>query len=283
MYMQKGKNELKDCLKESGMKIIEGLEETAQKRVMGVLVQRQSEALDVLDCVTASVRPPCDGRSGKKKFTPDQILLSPVLTILFGLGSVVFTFICALSGRPDPAAGTEPAALNLRWLFVLLFSLLILGQAVYRLVGKAKSEGSASALPAAEVTLDAGAAKLKLEKQLSRLMNDSAAICGMFRNQALEGANTYEDELVRLYAALYEAKVDRPDCGEFSYSLTLAEMMLRQIGLKTVPYSDEQKNLFHVETEDYHDEMRFPAVVRMKTGELVKKGEYIRNRAQLPA
>ena len=125
--------------------------------------------------------------------------------------------------------------------------------------------------------LDTEQAKVQMEKQLSRLIADSEAVCGMFQSQALDGMNAYEDELEKLYASLYEAKLDRPECEEFNYSLTMAEMMLRQIGLKTVAYSEEKKKLFNIDVEDYRDEMRTPAIVREKTGEVVRKGEYIRN------
>ncbi len=276
-YLQNGKNELKDYVKASGLKVIESLEETSQKRVLGVLVQRQGEALDLLDCVQVKTRPEYAEKT--RKITLDGIVLSPVLPALFALGATVFTLICVLSAKPQP----EGAAPDLRWLYVLLFSLLTLGQSVYHLVRKAGAKRPQAVKPSAEAVLDTDAAKLKLEKQLSRLMSDSEALCCMFHNQKLEGAGAYEDELVKLFASLYEAKVDRPDCEEFSYSLTLAEMMLRQLGLRTVPYSEENSRLFNIETEDYHDEMRTPAVVRAKTGEVVRKGEYIRNIAQYPA
>ena len=38
MYLQKGKNELKEYVKQSGVKAIGTLEDTMQKRVLGMLV-----------------------------------------------------------------------------------------------------------------------------------------------------------------------------------------------------------------------------------------------------
>lgn len=274
----KGKDELKDYVKRSGMKAVGGMEDTNRKRVMGVLLQRQADALDVLDCVKAEAEMPYDAAAGKKKGKLEQIISSPVFTLLFALGAIVYTFLAVFSFRSDAAARTAPGFANNAWIYVLLLSLLILGQSVYRLVKRAKAAVPSQPQPKVRLLLDMDAAKVQLEKRLSRLMNDSEAVCGMFQSQRLDGMNAYEDELVKLYASLYEAKVDRPECEEFNYSLTMAELMLRQIGLKAVPYSEEQKQLFNIDVEDYRDEMRVPAIVREKTGEVVRKGEYIQNR-----
>ena len=275
--LQTGKNELKEYTKRSGMDLIKGMQETRQKRVMGVLIQRQSDALDVLDCVQAQTGMPYDPMEKENRGRLQMILTSPIMTMLSTLGALVFTFLAALNAQ-HASAEAIPAS-HRYWLLILLFVLLILGQAVFRLVLSIKTRAKRSAMPAPEVQvlLDVDKARVQTEKRLSRLMTDSEAICGMFDGQYLEGANAYQDELVKLYASLYEAKVDRPDCAEMNYSLTLAEMLLRQLGLKTVIYSEEKKALFNVEKEDYPNQMRFPAIVLEKTGEVVKKGEYIQN------
>lgn len=270
--MLTGKDELKDYVKRSGMKAVSEMEGTERKRVMGVLTQRQADALDVLDCVKAKAEMPYDAATGMKKGKLEQIVSSPIFTLLFAFCVIDFTFLAASSFRA--ASGPE----NTAWILTLLFAFLILGQSIYRLVRRAKAASPSRPQPEARLLLDVDAAKVQLEKQLSRFMNDSEAICGMFQSQRLDSMNTYEEELVKLYASLYEAKVDRPECEEFNYSLTMAEMMLRRIGLKAVPYSQEQKHMFNIEVEDYRDEMRFPAIVREKTGEVVRKGEYIQNR-----
>lgn len=276
--MLTGKDELKDYVKRSGMKAVSSMEDTNRKRVMGVLIQRQSEALDLLDCVKAKAHMPSETVEAKKKAKLEYLISSPLFTLLFAFSVICSTSIAVCSVRSDAFAPGTPVFVNNHWLFILLFALLIAGQAIYRLVKRAKPTAPVQPKPEAEVLLDVDAAKVLLEKQLSRLITDSEAVCGMFQSQRLDGMNAYEDELVRLYTSLYEAKVDRPECEEFNYSLTMAEMMLRQIGLKTVPYSEEQKKLFNIEVEDYRDEMRFPAIVREKTGEVVRKGEYIQNR-----
>ena len=282
MYLQKGKNELKEYVKQSGVKAIGTLEDTMQKRVLGMLVQRQGEALDLMDDVQAAVRAPLAEVPGRKRIRSDQILLSPVITAALSVAAIVFTFISALSGRPVPAENAG-GGIQWQWLWVLLAALLILGQAVYGLIRKNGADKPEKVQITAELTLDLDRARLRQEKQLSRLMNDSQAVCAMFRGQQLDGANLCEDELVKLYASLFEAKVDRPDVAEISYSLTMAELLLRQHGLTPVPYSEEKKTLFNIGNEDYHDELRCPAIVRTKTGTLVRKGEYIRNIGKMPA
>ena len=276
--MLTGKDELKDYVKRSGMKAVSEMESTDRKRVMGVLVQRQADALDVLDCVKAKAEMPYDAATRMKKGKLEQIISSPIFTLLFAFCVIDFAFLAVSSFRADAAVQAASGSANTAWILTLVCAFLILGQSIYRLVRRAKTASPSQPQPEARLLLDADAAKVQLEKQLSRFMNDSEAICGMFQSQRLDGMNAYEDELVKLYASLYEAKVDRPECEEFNYSLTIAEMMLRQIGLKAVPFSEEQKQLFNIEVEDYRDEMRTPAIVREKTGEVVRKGEYIQNR-----
>ena len=275
--MRTVKDDLKDYVKRSGMKAASGMEDTNRKRMMGVLVQRQADALDLLDCVKTKAEMP-SGMVEAKKNAKDYLISSPLFTLLFSLSVICFTAIAVCSVRPEAFAPGAPVFVNNHWKFILLFALLIAGQSIYRLVRRAKTAAHSQPQPEARLLLDVDVAKVQLEKQLSRFMNDSEAVCGMFQSQQLDGMNAYEDELVKLYASLYEAKVDLPECEEFNYSLTMAEVMLRQIGLKTVAYSEERKALFNIDVEDYRDEMRFPAIVREKTGEVVRKGEYIQNR-----
>ena len=276
MYLQKGKKELKEYAKQAGLEIIGKMDDTSRERVMGVLSQRQNDALDVLDCVKAKAQLPFQAPE-KSKDKLEEIISSPVLTFLLAFSAINCTFLSVASVRSDAAVQSGAGFLHHQWLLILFFALMILGQAVYRMVKKAKKAPASQPLPQADAVLDTDQAKVLLQKQLSRLITDSEAVCGMLRQEQLEGRTMYEDDLVKLYASLCETKADRPDCEEINYSLTVAEMMLRQLGLKPLPYSEERKKLFTVEVEDYHNEMRCPAIIREKTGELVKKGEYIQN------
>ena len=274
--MQTGKKDLKQYLGHAGMGIIKEMQDISQKRVMGALVKLLGDDLDMLDYAQAQVQMPDKAVTQENKGTIRAILTSPVVTLLLAMGAIAFTLLCSQNFRRIPADTVNPVfVFDQNWLLLLLCALMLLGQAIFLI--KAKAKPSLPSAPEAQLMLDVERAKVQMEKQLSKLITDTEAICGMFQNQQLESANTYEDELVKLFASLYEAKVDRPDCEEFNYSLTMAEMMLRQIGLKAVPYSEEQKALFTVETEDYPSQMRFPAVIRERTGEVVKKGEYIQN------
>ena len=274
--MQTGKKDLKQYLGHAGMGIIKEMQDINQKRVMGALVKLLGDDLDMLDYVQAQVHLPDETLAQENKGTIRAILTSPVVTLLLAMGAIAFTLLCSQNFRRIPAETVNPVfVFDQNWLLLLLCALMLLGQAIFLI--KAKAKPSLPSAPEAQLMLDVERAKVQVEKQLSKLITDTEAICGMFQNQQLESANAYEDELVKLFASLYEAKVDRPDCEEFNYSLTMAEMMLRQIGLKAVPYSEEQKALFTVETEDYPSQMRFPAVVRERTSEVVKKGEYIQN------
>ena len=276
--MQTGKKELKQYLGNTGMGIIKEMQDTNQKRVMGALVKLLGDDLDMVDYVQAQVLMPDETAAKENKGTIRAILTSPVVTLLLSIGAIAFAFLCCQNFWRMSVNAVKPVfVFDQNWLLLLLFVLLLLGQAIFQLVIKAKAKAALPSAPEVQLMLDVERAKVQMEKQLSKLITDTEAICGMFQNQQLESNNTYEDELVKLFTSLYEAKVDRPDCEEFNYSLTMAEMRLRQIGLKAVPYSDEQKALFTVETEDYPSQTRYPAIVRERTGEVVRKGEYIQN------
>ena len=276
--MQTGKKDLKQYLGHTGMGIVKEMQDTNHKRVMGALIQRLCDDLDILDYVQSQVQRPDEAAAKENKGTIRAILASPVVTLLLAVGALAFAFLCCLNIWRMPADAVNPVfVFDQNWLLLLLFALLLLGQAVFQLAIRAKAKAAIQSAPEAQLMLDVERAKVQMEKQLTKLIADAEAICGMFQNQQLESTNTYEDELVKLFTSLYEAKVDRPDCEEFNYSLTMAEMMLRKIGLKLTPYSDEHRALFTVETEDYPSQMRFPAIVRERTGEVVKKGEYIQN------
>jgi len=100
----------------------------------------------------------------------------------------------------------------------------------------------------------------------------------MFASQNLDQMNAFENEVVKIYSSLYEAKLDNPEVHDFSYAVTLTELLLEKLGLKTIGYSRENESMFTIERADYHDEMRCPAIVRVKNGELVRKGEFIKNK-----
>ena len=270
MYVLAGKKELKEYAKQCGLKIISGMEDTNRKRVMGVLGQRHNEALDVLDFVKVKTQAPYTPTEKNKKAVIESIIISPIVSLLLSAIAASFTVVYVISGNANTANVTS-GSMNTLWLLPLLFIMLLLAQAFYRLRRDAKDNMPIQPLPEAEMLLDTEKAKIQLEKEYSKLMNDSEAICALFLSNQQEGMNVYEDELVKLYISLFEAKVDRPECEEFNYSLTMAEMMLSQIGLKPVHYSEERKNLFTIEKEDYQDEMRYPAIVREKNGEVVKK------------
>ena len=275
--IQAGKKDLKVYLGHAGTDIVKEMRETDQKRIMGALVHRLSDGLDVLDCVQARARMPGEAAAEEGKGRIHAVLTSPAVTLLFSAGTIMFAFLAWRAVRRIPAGQVSPAPeFGMHWLFLLLSALLLLGQAVFLLAVKVKGKPSENTHPEAQVLLDVERARVQMEKQLSGLIIDTEAVCGMFHDQRLESANAYEDELVKLFTSLYEAKVDRPECDEFNYSLTMAEMMLRQIGLKTVSYSEEHRSFFNVEAEDHPDQMRFPAVVRALSGEVVRKGEYIR-------
>ncbi len=274
-YLQTGKNRLKEYVKKSGSEAINSAGEVGQKRVLGILTQRRGEALDLLDCIEARADAPYleSSASRKRKLDVEALLVSPAIAIALALIALIAASFQTFIGASNP-----PVNLPVKWSVILLLSiLLLLGQAIYAISRKPKAKEAEAEPARVQIMLDVDKATMLLSKQNSKLVTDSQSICDMFSGRQMDSMNTFTGELVKMFASLYEAKVDNPTTEDFNYSLTLAELLLKRAGLKAVPYSEEKKNLFDIQEEDYRDEMRCPAIIREKDGVLIRKGEYIKN------
>lgn len=274
-YLQTGKNRLKEYVKKSGSEAINSVGEIGQKRVLGVLTQRRGEALDLLDCLEARVDAPYleSGASRKRKPDVEALLVSPAVTIALALIALIAASFLTIIGASSP-----PVNLPVKWSVILLLSiLLLLGQAIYAISRKPKAKATEAEPARAQIMLDVDKATMLLSKQNGKLVTDSQSICDMFSGRQMDSLNSFTGELVKMYASLFEARVDNPATEDFNYSLTLAELLLKRAGLKAIPYSEEKKSLFDIQEEAYRDEMRCPAIIREKDGVLIRKGEYIKN------
>lgn len=274
-YLQTGKNRLKEYVKKSGSEAINSVGEIGQKRVLGVLTQRRGEALDLLDCLEARVDAPYleSGASRKRKLDVEALLVSPAIAIALALIALIAASFQTFIGASNP-----PVNLPVKWSVILLLSiLLLLGQAIYAISRKPKAKEAEAEPARAQIMLDVDKATMLLSKQNGKLVTDSQSICDMFSGRQMDSMNSFTGELVKMYASLFEARVDNPPTEDFNYSLTLAELLLKRAGLKAIPYSEEKKSLFDIQEEAYRDEMRCPAIIREKDGVLIRKGEYIKN------
>lgn len=274
-YLQTGKNRLKEYVKKSGSEAINSVDEIGQKRVLGVLTQRRGEALDLLDCLEARVDAPYleSGASRKRKPDVEALLVSPAVTIALALIALIAASFLTIIGASSP-----PVNLPVKWSVILLLSiLLLLGQAIYAISRKPKAKEAEAEPARVQIMLDVDKATMLLSKQNGKLVTDSQSICDMFSGRQMDSMNTFTGELVKMYASLFEARVDNPTTEDFNYSLTLAELLLKRAGLKAIPYSEEKKSLFDIQEEAYRDEMRCPAIIREKDSVLIRKGEYIKN------
>ncbi|MBR0227732.1 MAG: hypothetical protein IJQ62_05225 [Clostridia bacterium] len=274
-YLQTGKNRLKEYVKKSGSEAINSVGEIGQKRVLGVLTQRRGEALDLLDCLEARVDAPYleSGASRKRKPDVEALLVSPAVTIVLALIALIAASFLTIIGASSP-----PVNLPVKWSVILLLSiLLLLGQAIYAISRKPKAKATEAEPARAQIMLDVDKATMLLSKQNGKLVTDSQSICDMFSGRQMDSMNSFTGELVKMYASLFEARVDNPATEDFNYSLTLAELLLKRAGLKAIPYSEEKKSLFDIQEEAYRDEMRCPAIIREKDSVLIRKGEYIKN------
>lgn len=270
MDMPKAVIELRTYSKQLELKEVQEIKDDRQKRILGVLAQRQMEGLRILECVQA--REEVSQEKGRQKPGIDQLIRSPVLSLALLTMALVSGVIVVASGASGAAAG------NTQWSLILICSVLLAaGQAIYQLVKGKEKKDPAAVRPKPELVIDQDKARMLLDRQCRNHLADSQAICEMFTAEYEENVGNFEADLLRLYPSLYEASVDHPEVEDLRFGITLVKMMLRKCGLEAVPYSEERKNLFNVEEADYQDQMRYPAIVRAQTGELMKKGEYIRN------
>lgn len=265
--IQNGKNELKELIRTTGHTMIESAEETQQKRIIGTISQRLQDAMNVLDSVEACTA----GGGGNPKKKVSEILLHPAVSLLLGMCALTFGVLTIVTGN---TAGNPWTV----WLILPL--VLLLAQAVYGLI-RGQEMKAAQEKDTAMAGIDLLQAKVTVTKLAGTMLGDSKAIADMFTEEKRRAGNDFENEVIKLYCNLYEAQIDNPETEDLNYVVTLTEMLLRKMGIRKVIYTPEQANLFNIQDEDYHDEMRTPALIREKTGELVRKGEYIRNISKL--
>ncbi len=92
-----------------------------------------------------------------------------------------------------------------------------------------------------------------------------------------EQKNTVGD-MITVFAALYEAKVDDPQNDDLSYPLSVLKSSLHRVGLEVVSYSPENAALFDVEEVNYPSQERTPAIRNREDGIIVKKGYYLKEK-----
>ncbi len=268
--IQNGREELRELIRNTGHTMIDKAEETQQKRIIGTISQRLEDALGVLDSVEAEAAEQAAASGGKSlKEKAVKLLLHPAVSVgLLVCAMVPGVFLIALAGDE-----TQCRIWAIRLMLVLA---LILARAVFGLVRASRKE-AAREKPAAVAGIDLMRAKVTVTKLAGTMLGDSKAIAAMFAEEKRRAGDTFENEVIRMYSSLYEARIDNPEVEDLNYVITLAEMLLRKMGIREVLYTPEQENLFDIQEADYRDEMRVPALIREKTGEVVRKGEYIRN------
>ena len=252
---------LQEQLKEKGMELIAAEEDMNRGRISGTMLQRYIEILEVLGCVYARTQPFCAGGSRKQPGRVVKILMNPIVSVILSVAGLAGTVISVQTGE---------------WIHTVVILSLLIGQSILRLVMEPSGKDKMP-LPDSDVVIDTERAQLILDRVVSKLDTDAESISNMFSMQHLDRDLETENEIIRIYASLYEARLDNPDADDFSYAVSLTGLLLQNMGFKLVEYSEADKKLFNVELADYHDEMRCPAIINEKTGELVHKGYYIKN------
>ena len=275
MMVQAGKKELKEHVDQSGRQLIQQTEETSMKRLIGLLIRRQSDALDLLDCVEAKAETGLEA-PGRKPF--GQRLLSaaahPAVSLLLSVAALIFTAMTASAAlSASESTGGSPW-----WMISLALLVILLIQSVLRLATD-RQRRQELPKPWAEATLDLDRAKARMDHLLKQAEIDSEEIAAIYATEPGEELRPLEEDVARLFSFLYEAKMDNPDVLELDESLSKVKQLMRRLDLRPVPYGPDNRRYFRVETADYPSQMRYPAVLRGSSGELLLPGAYVERSA----
>ena len=261
VYTGEAKKELRALLDESGRELISRTEETRQKRMTGLLLQRQAEALDILDCVEAKAETVYTGPLGeKKKSRAMAVLTHPALTLALPFAAAAVLLATGLTGL---------------WGIVSIGVIAVLMiQAVLRLAAE-KKDAEPKIEARAEAGLNIERARRQIDHMVKQVEIDTQEMSAAFAPRDGEQLKRLGRDTVRIFNYLYEAKLDDPQARELDEPLSQTRLLMSKMGLATVEYGPETRKFFTVERAEYPSQTRRPAVIMEKTGEVMSLGERI--------
>ena len=273
--MELEKKELAQLTEETCKRMIEAEHDDDIKRMVGLFSKRQMELLDILDYV--SIEEKAEKTEGQKQSVSNSLfslLTHPIVGIVLGGLAAVGTCVMGFTAVSVTEAGIPIRLPFSGWALPLLAALLFTGQSIWRLLNRQKkTEGVSSAVFQPE--LDLTLAKKKLQKVLSCYPDDSKTIRSFFTVQSSD--RRFAQEMADVYAEMYQVRLDHPEVSGVDYPLTQVQIMLQKMGFSFVDYAPEQASLFDIQDASYPNQMRFPAIIEKNSGNIFKRGEYIRN------
>ena len=264
--LHNGKAVLTEQLNKTITEAISRVEDLKQKKILTSMLNRLTESLSLLDYLSVKIDKPYT-KGGKAPSRLLKLALGPRIAIILLAVALLSGFILLFGGSSKFT------------IIMLLSTMLLLIRELVLLLQRAREADKPTADPAqAELMIETDLAQKFLERQEGKLVNDSAAYCALFVGETVTQNNSIEKDLAEMYTSLFEAQVENPRIDDFKYSITKAELILRQFGLIAVSY-EEKPSLFDIDEEDYPSQMRFPAIVHAQDGTVVKKGFYIKNKS----
>ena len=273
--MELEKKELAQLTEETCKSMIEAEHDDDIKRMIGLFSKRQMELLDILDYIRIEEK--AEETEGEKNTICSSLfslLTHPIVGIV--LGGLAAVGICVMGFT---AVSVTEAGIPIRlpfsgWVLPLLAVLLFTGQSVLSMMKRQKKTESVNSA-VFKPELDLILAKKKLQKVLSCYPDDSKTIRSFFTVQSAD--RRFAREMADVYTEMYQVRLDHPKVSGVDYPLTQVQIMLQKMGFSFVDYSPEHESLFEIQEASYPNQMRFPAIVETNTGEIFKRGEYIRN------
>ena len=222
------------------------------RKVLSILLDRQKEALTLLD--SAEVSAEIAARPKARRAADNGTLRAVLYALLTALGVLsIFSRI----------AGVFTA--------IIALALLVSGVSAVNASGR-EGEEKPELTCRAEIP---EAAQTAFSAHMSQaLIRDTRDIVNLFSAGAVSAERKTEQDMAEMYQTIYFASAEDP--ALLKPVLDRQEQMLWSIGLEAAAYSENTANCFEIEEADCASQMICPAVRRKKDGSVVKRGTYIR-------
>lgn len=257
LTMLKSRRLAEVMLDEQLRKALQNAPDEEQRRLLRTLYARARGALEYLELIQLDVPDPRTQDDGEpEKWL--RVIAHPVVDLLLMVAVLAFVVL-----------GWKLATVVAAILAAMHTLLRITHPALRRKPRTVLPEVHEPYIPEADMTRF-------LQQQEDAIRADAASIA---ERQAVTLVRERQDvgaDAVELYCALYEAALDIPDPDLLAYPISVLRMSLVEHGMEPVSWAPETAALFDVMPADCPEGMRWPAIRMKATGEIIKRGLYLR-------
>ena len=259
LSLLKSRRMAENWLDESLQQALAAARDEEQRRLLKTLYARQKGALEYLSLVQLDMgqNKPVQ-HDAPELGKPLAILTHPVVEVVLAVALVS----CVVLEQTFPAVA---------------LSVLTALMAFTRLTHPALRRKQRPVLPEVhEPFVEETDMQRFLRQQTDRIAADAASIAERQAVTLVRERQDVGEDAVELYCALVEASLDVPDPQLLAYPISMLKMALLERGLEPVAYAPETAALFDLMPADCPEGMRWPAIRNRETGEVLKRGLYLR-------